>query len=134
MTQRNLQSAFAVIALLLATTCGGGSSSPTAPTPIAAAVNATRVIILSGNLGFGSVALGASATSTLTINNSGNAPLAWTGLETDSVAVTASTYSGTVPAGGSSTVALTFSPTVASSYSGTITVTANQTSGTNTIA
>jgi hypothetical protein len=135
MTQRNLRSAFVGIALLLATTCGGGGGgSPTAPSPIAAAVNATRIIILSGNLGFGSIALGSTATSTLTINNSGNAPLAWTGLGTGSAAVTASTYSGTVPAGGSSTVALTFSPTVASSYSGTITVTANQTSGTNTIA
>ena len=82
---------------------------------------------------FGNVNIGSSATATLTITNSGNTPLTWTGLETGASVVSANASNGVVVAGGSITVTLTFTPTAPAAYSGAITVTGNQTSGTNMI-
>ena len=82
---------------------------------------------------FGGVNVGSNATATLSITNSGTAPLTWTGLDTGASVVSSSAVSGTVAAGASMTITLTFTPTVATTYSGVLTVTGNQTSGTNTI-
>ena len=82
---------------------------------------------------FGNVNIGSSATATLTITNSGNTPLTWTGLETGASVVSANASNGVVVAGESTTVTLTFTPTAPAAYSGAITVTGNQTSGTNMI-
>ena len=92
----------------------------------------TRVIGLSGNLAFGDVAVGTSATTPLTISNSGNSLLTWSGLSTGNGVFTASPTSGTVAAGGSANVTLTFTPAARTSYSSTLTVTSDATSGTNT--
>ena len=48
------------------------------------AVATTRIIALSGDLNFGSVVQGQSATKTLTINNAGNRMLTWTSISTTS--------------------------------------------------
>ena len=82
---------------------------------------------------FGGVNVGSNATATLTITNSGTAPLTWTGLDTGASVVSSSAVSGAVASGASMTITLTFTPTVATTYSGVLTVTGNQTSGTNTI-
>ena len=92
----------------------------------------TRIIGLSGNLAFGDVQVGTSATTTLTLSNSGNSTLTWSGLSTGNGVFTASATSGTVAAGGSANVTLTFTPAAATSYSSTLTVTSDATSGTNT--
>ena len=111
----------------------GGSGSPTSPTPAAT----TRIISVSGDLAFGSVAVGSAPTRTFTIANSGNAVLTFTGLNasggTGTAGFTASPTSGSVAAGSSVTVTVRFTPTVAQSYSTVLTVAADQTSGTNTI-
>ena len=93
---------------------------------------ATRIIWLSGNLAFGNVQVGTSATRTLTINNSGNSTLTVSGINTGNGVFTVSQTSGTVAAGGSGTVTLTFTPSAATSYSSTLTVISDATSGTNT--
>ena len=93
----------------------------------------TRIIGLSGSLAFGSVTVGSSATTTLTIRNSGNAPLTWTGLSTGTGVVTATPTTGTIAAGSMDGVILTFAPTAAQAYSGTVTVTSNATAGTGSI-
>jgi hypothetical protein len=115
-------------------TCGGSSSSTTTPTPTPPST--TRVIGLSGNLAFGDVAAGSTATSVLTITNTGNATLTVTGVSAPSAGsgiYTASWTSGTIPTGGSQAVTIKFAPATAISYSGTLTVSADQTSGANTI-
>lgn len=119
--------------------CGGSndSSTPTAPTGTSTAAPPSRIIGLSGNLAFGSVTVGQTKTATLTITNSGNALLTWSNLTSNNPYFAASTTSGTVAAGSSAAVAITFSPSPAlqpGDYSGTLTVTGDQTSGVNTIA
>lgn len=122
------------------TGCGGGgsgASAPTAPSATAPTVSATRVINVSGSLNFGQVTVGASQDATVTISNSGNSTLTVTGLNATSnftLHSAASWTSGTIAAGASQTVTITFRPTSAGSFNGTLTVNADHTSGTNTIA
>lgn len=114
-----------IVALAFVAGCSE-KTTPTAPTQGA-------VIALSGNLGFGNVAVGSTATSPLTINNTGNAALTVTSIGYPA-GFSGNFASGTIGPGASQVVTVTFTPTAAQSYSGTITVTANQTSGTNTIS
>jgi len=107
---------------------GGNPSGPTPPTP-----TVTRVIGLSGNLAFGSLEVFRTATSTLTITNTGNSTLTVTGI-TLPAGFTVNFLSGTIAAGGSQNVTVTFAPTAVGIQGGTLTVSGDQTSGTNTIA
>lgn len=116
-----------MFALVAAAGCND-SKTPTSPTTPAGAA-----IALAGNLAFGGVTVGASATSVLTISNSGSAALTVTGIAFPS-GFSGNWNGGTIAAGGSQAVTVTFSPTAATPYTGTITVTGNQASGTNTIA
>ena len=92
----------------------------------------TRVIGLSGNLAFGNVAVGSSGQATLTIANTGNSTLTVSGISYPSGFSGA--WSGTVAAGGSQPVTVTFSPTAATTYGGNLTVSADQTAGGTTLA
>jgi hypothetical protein len=114
------------------TSCGGGNSTPTTPTPAT-----TRIISLSGNLAFGNVTIGQSTAATLTITNSGTSTLTISGLSLSSSVAgifVANWTSGTIAAGGAQQVAIQFVPAAAQTYAGTITVTGDQTSGSNTIS
>ncbi len=86
---------------------------------------------LSGNLAFGNVTAGSSAQSTLTISNEGNSTLTVSNIRYPTGF--SGNWSGTIAAGGSQQVTVTFSPTVATNYSGTVIVSSDATSGTNTI-
>jgi hypothetical protein len=88
-------------------------------------------ISLSGNLAFGNVAVGASAQSALTISNGGNLTLTVSNISYP--AGFSGNWSGTIAAGGSQPVTVTFSPTTATIYGGTVTVNADNTSGVDTI-
>ena len=93
-----------------------------------------RIIDLTGDLAFGSVTVGESATRTLTIRNVGNGTLTWTGIEVtydDGSPVDTDVYefspmSGTVGPDESANVVFTWSPQVGGpigSFSGLVTVT-----------
>lgn len=90
-----------------------------------------RVIALSGDLNFGSVVVGGTATRSLTIKNSGTTSLVVTGISHSSGAFTGN-FTGTINAGKTKAVVITFKPTSVQSYSGTLTVASNATSGTPT--
>lgn len=92
----------------------------------------TREIVLGGSLDFGKVVVGSSATRTLTIANQGNTPLNITGVTHPSPAFSGD-WSGTLPAGGSQDITVTFSPAAASTTSGTTTVSSDATSGVNEV-
>lgn len=92
----------------------------------------TRILGLSGNMAFGSVPVGSTKTGTLTISNTGNSSLTVTGITYP--AGFSGAYTGTIAAGSSANVTVTFSPAAVQSYSGHITVATNRTSGTNTRA
>jgi hypothetical protein len=94
---------------------------------------ATRIVSLAGNLAFGNVISGFSATSTLTISNSGNWPLTVSSIMYPS-GFSGNWSSGTIAAGSSQSVTVTFSPTAMQSYGGTITVNSDSTSGTGTFS
>ncbi len=92
----------------------------------------TRIVSLSGDLSFGSIEVGKTATKTFTINNLGNLALSISSLTLP--AKFTGTFSGTIAAGSSQNVSITFVPDVAGTFSGSIVVNADQTSGTNTIS
>ncbi len=92
----------------------------------------TRIIGLSGNLSFGGVQVGTSATAALTLTNSGNATLTVSSLAFPT-GFSGNWAGGTIASKASRTVIVTFSPAATISYSGNITVTSDATSGVNTI-
>ncbi|MES2386980.1 MAG: choice-of-anchor D domain-containing protein, partial [Bacteroidota bacterium] len=94
----------------------------------------TRIISLSMPQGtdFGSVIVGQTAARTLIITNNGTGPL------TINFFVLppgfSGNFSGTIPAGGSQNVTITFTPTAGTFYSGNVIVDGNATGGSNTVA
>ncbi len=127
----------AVIVLALLALVGGCSksnntSSPTGPS----SSTPSRVIALSGNLAFGSVNVGSSRESTLSITNSGTQPLTVTGMTVTgglSDHTRASWTNGSIAAGASQSVRVTFEPASSGTFNGTLTVNGDHTSGINTI-
>jgi hypothetical protein len=115
------------VTILVALVCvtGCGDDTPTAPTNGAS-------IALTGNLAFGNVAVGTTATATLTINNGGNAPLNISSIGYPA-GYSGNLSSGTVSAGASQAVTVTFAPVAAQTYTGTITVNGDHRSGSNTM-
>ncbi|GAB4175810.1 MAG: hypothetical protein Fur0032_15660 [Terrimicrobiaceae bacterium] len=93
----------------------------------------TRIIGLSGNLSFGEVTVGSSLARTLTISNTGNDALTVSGI-TYPPGFTGNWSGGSIAAGASRDVQVTFSPVVAGSFGGTISVASNSTSGSGQIA
>lgn len=89
------------------------------------------VIFLGGNLAFGGVAVGSTASNTLTISNSGKTTLNVTNITYP--AGFAGAFSGPIAPGGTQSVSVTFSPTAATTYGGTVTVVSDASSGVNTI-
>lgn len=118
-----------IAASLVAAACGSSSTAPTTTTPTVA----TKIITVSGNLAFGNVNLGSSATLTFSIANSGNATLTYTSLSasggTGTAGYTATPLSGTIAPGSSQIVTVRFSPTIAQFYSNVLSVVGDQTSG-----
>ena len=108
----------------ITTTTASGTGTSTA---------ATRIMSLAGNLAFGHVPVGATATSTLTIANSGTAVLTVNAV-TYPAGFSGNWPGGPIAPGGSQPVAVTFAPAIASSYAGTLVVEADHTSGTSSIA
>ena len=96
--------------------------------------NSMSVISLSpSSLNFGSVNVGGSSPQTLTIRNDGNKSFNVTGINLSSSAFSGN-YSGTIDAGRSRTVEITFRPTSERTYNETITVLNNADNGNNTIS
>lgn len=89
-------------------------------------------LAVSGNFSFGNITVGQSKTSTLTIQNSGNSPLNVSSI--DYPVGFSGAWSGSVAAGATQLVNVTFQPTQAQNYSGNLTVNSNKTSGNNTLA
>ena len=98
----------------------------------AAGGSVAPVIGVSGNLAFGAVTTGATASATLTITNSGNATLTVTNITYPSGF--SGPFSGAIAAGSASNVTVTFAPVAVTTYNGTVTVNSDATSGTSTIS
>ena len=90
-----------------------------------------KTIFLGGSMAFGTVILGNSAQRTLTISNTGTNTLTVTSLTLP--AGFSGAWSGTIAAGGSKSLSVTFSPTSVGAYGGTLSVASDATVGTNTI-
>lgn len=89
------------------------------------------VIALTGNLNFGYALIGQSSTRTLTIQNTGTMPLNVTQI-TYPAGFSGNWNSGSIAAGSSVNVTVTFTPIAEQNYSGSVTVTSNAVSGENT--
>ncbi len=95
------------------------------------AIMSTRQVSLSGDLVFGGVVIGQTATRELIIRNSGNSVLTVTGYERP--AGFGCNWTGNIEAGGTRSVVVTFSPSDVNNYSGTMKVLCNGSSGSYTI-
>ncbi|HWB01667.1 MAG TPA: choice-of-anchor D domain-containing protein [Verrucomicrobiales bacterium] len=78
------------------------------------------ITVTPATLNFGSVALGASATQTLTVRNAGTAPLTGAASVTAPFSITAGSYN--LAPGASQTVSVTYTPTTVDSHSRTVTL------------
>jgi len=88
-------------------------------------------IALKGDLNFGDVAVGASKQLTLEIKNTGDATLYVDGLS-HSPGVFTGDFSGTIAAGQSQSVPITFTPIAADSYNGLLSVVSDASAGKTT--
>ena len=100
-------------------------------TVVQAGAAAQRIIGLSGNLAFGNVMTGRTPTATMTITNTGNAPLKVTDIIYPPGFSGA--WSGNIAAGEATNVAVMFSPMEVLIYAGTVTVICDATGGTGSI-
>ena len=107
--------------------CGGSSSAP--PTP---SVMVTKIMALSGDLAFGRTQVGKTVTRALKIANDGSGLLTVSGV-TLPTGYSANWTSGTIEAGRSQNVGITFAPTTVQGYDGPLTVNSDQTVGGNAI-
>jgi YD repeat-containing protein len=107
---------------------GAGNSTTAALTITLSA----PIIGLSGELGFGNVSVGLASTLILIITNSGD--LAFHVSSITYPPGFSGAWSGTVAAGGSEQVAVTFAPAATQAYGGTIVVNCDSSSGTNAIS
>ena len=102
---------FSLAFITLLVSAGCNDKAPTAPTP-------TPGISLNGNMTFGSVTVGTTATSALTIGNTGAGDLTVTSVTYPS-GFTGTFTAGTIPANGSQVITVPFTPIAAQSYTGT---------------
>jgi len=100
-------------------------------TGAADATGDTRVLDLQGDLLFGSLAVGATATRPLTIRNIGNAPLEVTGLQVP--AGFSASWSGILAPGASQEVGVQFQPLEGIAYEGVVQVLSDATAGADTL-
>ncbi len=91
-------------------------------------------ISVTGNLNFGNVEVGQSATETFVINNTGNESFAVSSINFPSSAYTANFTAGTINPSSPQEVIVTFQPTNEQSYNGTVTINHNADGGNNTIS
>jgi len=100
-------------------------------------IAATRIIGISGDPSWadiraddngGAVLVGSSLSVTFNINNTGNRTLAVSGIDAGNSVFTASPTSGTVAAGASMTVTVTFTPSGAGNFFGAMVVSSDATS------
>ena len=110
----------------------GGNSSFTSCQSATTLLNPTKIIGLAGSLNFGNVTIGQTPTATMTISNTGNTALNVTSVSCPSGF--SGSWSGSISAGNSQNVTITFSPSSVTTYSGSITVSSDATSGANTIS
>ena len=109
---------------------GAWSEPPPVATKFTTSSNITRIIRLEGDLSFGEVQVGSNSPRIMTIYNDGNSTLTVSSISYPTGF--SGNWSGTIAAGSSQPVTVTFAPTEAKGYSGYVTVNSDATSGTNT--
>src|SRR5277367_312490 len=119
---RAISAAVALLVILLTSGCVGVTGKGSNPT-----VTGVAIEISPSSVSFGSVAMGQSATKTVTLTNTGTEALSVSGI---SVAGTGFTASGphlpiSLAAGQSTSISAVFKPTAGAADTGTITITSN---------
>jgi len=110
----------------------GNATVQVSGTGAAITVNSLRAISVTGNLAFGTVAVGKSAPGSLTISNTGTVAIT-VGSISYPVGFSGN-FMGTLQPGAAQTIAVTFTPPTVGSFGGMVTVNSTATSGTNTLA
>ena len=121
-------------ALLGTVACGDKGGSPTAPSGPSAPVSptpVTRIMAVDGNLDFGDVRIGTTASRTIRLFNQGTGVLTVNGIQwpASGSVFTASWTNGQIQPNQSQEIVVNFTPTLTQSYSGQAVFQANQTEG-----
>ena len=117
-----------VAGLALLTCCGGGSSSP--PPPAAPAVSLSSTSLTFAGQFIGST----SAAQSVTVSNTGNATLNFSGITISGDFAQANTCGTSIAASGVCTISVTFTPTAAGSRTGTLTITDDASGSPHTVS
>jgi hypothetical protein len=92
----------------------------------------SAAILVSGDLNFGNVTVGSSAERMMTIANTGEGPLTVSSISFPA-GFSGNWTAGEIPASGTQTVAVTFSPVAAIAYGGTVIVNSDEPIGVNAL-
>jgi F5/8 type C domain/Abnormal spindle-like microcephaly-assoc'd, ASPM-SPD-2-Hydin len=87
--------------------------------------NGPQLAVLPSSLDFGGVAIGTSKSIDLSLSNSGNSSLTFSGVTPPTAPFSATSPSGTLAPGASTTVTVTFAPTAVNSYASSLTIGSN---------
>jgi len=98
---------------------GSGGNSTETPAPV--------ISFSASNVNFGRIAVGSSATNSITLTNIGSAPLTITSMTTSGDFSQTNACSGYVPSGQSCTINVTFTPVLSGNRSGLLSVSDNMT-------
>lgn len=123
-----------LLLVFITAACRQGSVSAPAfflPTP-QQTVTVMRALTFSGNLAFGVVDIGTTASLTIRMENKGNDAVTITGM-TAPVGFRVDWTTGTLPVGASADLTVTFTPEDAREYSGLLIVSGNVTHGDNRV-
>jgi len=101
---------------------------------IAVLLQSPSVVLSSESLSFGNVQVGGSATQTITVANAGSAPLRIGSVNSSGGFAQTNNCTAAIPAGGSCTVTVAFSPTAAGTQSGMLTIADNAAGGPQTVS
>ena len=110
---------------------GGGGIGVTTPAPSTPAAP-TYYITVSGSLSFGGVVVGNITTGIMSIQNTGTGTLVISSINYPT-GFSGDWSGGSIAAGATQTVTVSFNPSLVQTYSGTISVSSNATMGTNSI-
>jgi len=130
--------ALVLSAALVVVACDGSSTSttpPASPTPTGAIV--PGILALSGNLAFGDVMVGRSASAALTLRNTGTGPIAVRGIRFSGPsgnAFSSDFAATTIAAGEARTATVRFAPADAIAYEATLTVDSDESGGSRIVA
>ncbi len=119
-----------LLAIALQVGCGGGQTAPVQAAPTTKQLNTSA-----SSVSFGTVTVGASSTAqSVTLSNAGNTAVAISGISTSGDFSQSNTCNGSIAAGGSCQVSVTFRPSASGNRTGNLSISDDAPNAPHTVA